>query len=296
MKVICSVVSTASLLEKVKKVVTKERKKRKNAANLVRYHKSKYKTLQHEKRIQTQRDKREQQRLSGEIEVLKQEKTKRLGELNATNKRVRELEKENREIKKQKVEREVELMSEVKYLEEKLENEQVVERELRHVVRMNKLLQTDVEQADERAQKHRLNNLLLDHMHTDPKAPITVQCGNKTVKQYFPAITNRKMIVGEKQQRNIRESVSNFLGEGECRERTFGAIIQGKLGVELEAHMPEHTPTSPEVLVALHAHKKLSFDQIQTIKQTGWNTASIKKAIEISKQHKIPIESKQTWM
>ena len=181
------------------------------------------------------------------------------------------------------------------HLEKKLDNS-IIEREKRVVSRENKKLAKEVELATTtatiKAKKERLEDLVLEHFHNNPTAPIEIECKNKSVKRYFPAIGVRKNKVGERQIKKRVKILDNFLGTQEKRIKNLQTIRVSKLGEEISEYIPSKAPTSKQEVLALWAHKKLSLEQIQKCRLAGWNAASIQEVMDLAATHKIPVESK----
>jgi len=179
LKVISSIEITTTLLASAQEIVQKQRKRKKAAVERERYYKNKYAKVQYERRIQQQRDTREKDRLSSELKEKKAESEHRLEEWKSLTHKYKYVEEENKKIKKQKVEQEWVMNQEIKELQQKLDNNSVVERELRHVARVNKQLQAEVLDAtviaEKKAKNHRLDELILEHFHHSPTTPIVVK-------------------------------------------------------------------------------------------------------------------------
>ncbi len=223
------------------------------------YWKDKYHHSQYTKDLKTKKIERLRKKLESTKKSCKKEINLKTRELKKEKKARREADVMCEELKKRLFEMEVVKNQQMKELEKKLEKESIVEREKRIVMRENNKLKSETEEIkviieekveqkvksiEEEVKKKRMEELVLEHFHKEPNAPIEVFCGNKVKKRYFPAISPNKKEVGERQSKRRRKIVSEFMGKGMEREENLEAITQGNLGKEIRTYIPSVAPTT----------------------------------------------------
>lgn len=240
----------------------KRRDKQRAAAAREKYSKNRCKELQHRVKM-----------------LQKKAKVEALQQLNAEKKKSKQLDVENSELRREKVLQEGRHKLEVEHLNQLVENNSAIGRELRSVTKENKQLQQQLKQAqsvaEQKAKEKRLGELVLEYFHNNPTASIEVVTGNRKIKQYYPAISATKTVVGKRQTKRRRQAIDNFLGERAKKTQNLTALAGGRLGKEIVTYFPTVAPTSAEQLLALWTHKNLSLDQVKACKLVGWDAGTI---------------------
>lgn len=164
---------------------------------------------------------------------------------------------------------------------------QLLEQQNKDLQTTNTNLQNIANSATKQAELQQLQNLLTKHKPTT----LTYSTNNKIQVELVATITAKKAVAGDRQLRRRRTVLNKMLGEGNTRKANLSALVEGKLGEEVQAQFPKDEGTTPATVLALHAEHDLSFHQLKACKRAGWKTATLKAVEKLSAQHKIPVVS-----